>query len=236
MKWFFIPILSLPLLFSCLTKASEESTASDEIVMDTVNSAKTVEESLDTLISSLSDTSFLFLSALSNDFVYDMKYATTDNFLKTRVYSCNQCLIRKEVAVGLIKANDLLIQQGYRIKLFDCYRPLSIQKKMWEVLPDSKYVANPKYGSVHNRGGAVDITLVDTDGNELAMGTSFDHFGVEAHHSYSKLPDTVITNRRLLKETMEAAGFTAIDTEWWHYNYGTSRTNYPISDFETKCN
>ena len=234
MKWLFLTILGLPLFFSCHNKASKESTARAELAIDTVTPAEMVEESPDTLISALSDTSFLFLAMLSGDFVYDMKYATTDNFLKTRVYSCDQCLIRKEVAEGLIKANDLLMQRGYRIKLFDCYRPLSIQKKMWEVLPDSKYVANPKYGSVHNRGGAVDITLVDTDGNELTMGTSFDHFGVEAHHSYNKLPDTVIANRRLLKETMEAADFTAIDTEWWHYNYGASGS-YPVSDFETKC-
>lgn len=234
MKLFFLTILGLHLFFSCHNKASKGSTTSDELAMGTVSATEVVEEFPDALISALSDTSFLFLATLSGDFVYDMKYATTDNFLKTRVYSCDQCLIRKEVAEGLIKANNLLMQRGYRIKLFDCYRPLSIQKKMWEVLPDSKYVANPKYGSVHNRGGAVDITMVDRNGDELAMGTSFDHFGVEAHHSYNKLPDTVIANRRLLKESMEAAGFTAIDTEWWHYNYGTSG-NYPVSDFETKC-
>ena len=106
---------------------------------------------------------------------------------------------------------------------------------MWEVLPDGRYVANPKNGSIHNRGGAVDITLIDMEGNKLDMGTDFDHFGEEAHHAYTKLSEVVIANRKLLNEGMQKFGFTPIRTEWWHYNFGNSK-KYPVSNFKVKCN
>ena len=164
-----------------------------------------------------------------------MRYATNNNFLKSTVYECNACLLRKEVARDLVKANDHFMAKGYRIKLFDCYRPLDVQKKMWKILPDARYVANPSRGSIHNRGGAVDLTLVDESGTELDMGTDFDHFGKEAHHDYQNLDPTVIQNRKLLKDGMEKFGFKPISTEWWHYNFRSTR-DYPVSNFKTKCN
>jgi zinc D-Ala-D-Ala dipeptidase len=183
----------------------------------------------------LPDTAFVDLAAYSSGFVYDMKYATEDNFLKTAVYPCAQCLVRKEVADALIRANEHLSRRGLRIKFFDCYRPLDIQKKMWEIYPNPIYVAKPNAsGSMHNRGGAVDITLVDSAGQELDMGTGFDHFGREAHHAYPQLSDTLRANRRLMKESMEAAGFRAITSEWWHYSFKAS-TTYPLSNFSIPC-
>ena len=178
---------------------------------------------------------FVDISTLSTTFLYDMKYATTDNFLKEKVYDCDACVIRNEVAEALIAANKELITKGYKIKFFDCYRPLDVQKKMWKIYPNAKYVANPyKNGSSHNRGGAVDITLCTLDGKELDMGTSFDHFGEEAHHAYTKLDKQVLENRKLLKTTMEKHGFTAIRTEWWHYNYKNA-SSYGLSNFTTEC-
>ena len=181
------------------------------------------------------DTGFVVMHRFANGFAYDLKYATDDNFLKKAVYTCDHCMLRKEVAEALKQANYTLMRQGFRIKFFDCYRPLSVQKKMWELYPNPRYLANPyTIGSNHNRGGAVDITLVDLEGNELDMGTGFDHFGKEAHHAYLNLPDTVLSNRKLLKETLETYGFNSITSEWWHYNFKSAR-KYSVSNFSVEC-
>ncbi len=183
----------------------------------------------------ISDTSFITMQDYAKDFVYDMKYASPDNFLKSTIYDCDQCLLRKEVADALIEANAAFTEMGLGIKFYDCYRPLSVQKQMWEVFPNPRYVANPyKSGSMHNRGGAVDITLVDSLGNELDMGTPFDYFGKEAHHDYTELPEHILTNRKLLKSTMETYSFRAIRTEWWHYSFRNAR-QYPLSNEQPNC-
>lgn len=177
---------------------------------------------------------FIRLEDIDSTFMYDMRYATENNFINKRVYDCDKCIIREEVAESLVKANNYFKSLGYRIKFFDCYRPLDVQKQMWEVYPNAKYVANPAYGSIHNRGGAVDITLVDEYGIALDMGTTFDHFGEEAHHAYQNLKADVLANRKLLKDGMASAGFSAIRTEWWHYNFGTAK-KYAISNFKVEC-
>ena len=123
---------------------------------------------------------------------------------------------------------------GYRIKLFDCYRPLDIQKKMWALVPNSNYVADPRTGSIHNRGAAVDISLVDAKGMELDMGTSFDYFGVEASHNYTQFSELILANRLLLKSIMEANNFMVFDSEWWHYNLSDG-TKEALSNFKWKC-
>ena len=166
----------------------------------------------------VNDTTFVNLKDYSSDFVYDMKYATEDNFLKAKVYDCAECFLRLKTAVALVEANKEFIKKGYRIKLFDCYRPLDIQKRMWKIVSNPQYVADPAKGSIHNRGGAVDITLVDTYGKELDMGTPFDFFGEEASHGYAKLSEEVKNNRILLKSIMTAVNFNSFDSEWWHYN------------------
>ncbi|WP_016989104.1 M15 family metallopeptidase [Flavobacterium sp. ACAM 123] len=166
----------------------------------------------------LNDTTFVNLKEYSDDFVYDMKYATEDNFLKAKVYDCAECYLRLKTVVALVEANKEFTKKGYRIKLFDCYRPLDIQKKMWKIVSNPQYVADPTKGSIHNRGGAVDITLIDAYGAELDMGTTFDFFGVEASHSYTKLSEKVKENRLLLKSIMTTANFNSFDSEWWHYN------------------
>lgn len=166
----------------------------------------------------VNDTTFVNLKDYSTDFVYDMKYATEDNFLKAKVYDCAECYLRLKTVKALIVANKAFVKKGYRIKLFDCYRPLDIQKKMWIIVSNPKYVADPAKGSIHNRGGAVDITLVDKKGKELDMGTDFDFFGIEASHGYGKLSQKIKDNRILLKTIMTQNGFNSFDSEWWHYN------------------
>lgn len=177
---------------------------------------------------------FVLLRSLSNDFVFDMKYATPDNFLKQAVYDCGECYLRKSTAKALVKANEEFKSLGYRIKLFDCYRPLSVQKKMWKILPGTHYVANPAKGSKHNRGAAVDLTLVDAQGKELDMGTPFDFFGKKAHHTCTTLPKKVLENRKLLKDVLNKYNFKSIFSEWWHYEYRPEMQS-KAEDFQWQC-
>lgn len=180
------------------------------------------------------ENAFVNLKNFSNDFVFDMKYATADNFLKEKVYPCGECFLRVKTIKALLEANKAFMKKGYRIKLFDCYRPLAIQKKMWKLVPDANYVANPKKGSIHNRGGAVDITLVDSLGMELPMGTGFDFFGEEAGHHYQNLSQEVLDNRKFLKEIMLQHNFKSFDSEWWHYNLNNSVAD-KVSNQKWRC-
>jgi D-alanyl-D-alanine dipeptidase len=187
-----------------------------------------------TIDNKIKDTAFVNLKNYSSDFVYDMKYATTDNFLKTKVYDCAVCFLRLKTVKSLLKANKMAMKLGYKIKLYDCYRPLDIQKKMWAIVPDANYVANPLKGSVHNKGNAVDITLVDFEGKEIDMGTEFDFFGKEASHNYEFLSDKIKSNRKLLKKIMNNAHFNALESEWWHYNLKDG-LNDKVSNFKWRC-
>jgi len=182
----------------------------------------------------IADTTFVNLKDYSKDFVYDMKYATDDNFLKAKVYDCAECFLRLKTVEALIAANKDFMKKGYKIKLFDCYRPLSIQKKMWEIVSNPEYVADPKKGSIHNRGGAVDISIVDTAGKEVDMGTPFDFFGIQAGHNYTKLSKKVLSNRKYLKKVMVKNGFNSFDSEWWHYNLKTGLQD-KVSNQKWKC-
>jgi D-alanyl-D-alanine dipeptidase len=183
----------------------------------------------------VSDTSFVNLKEYSQDFAYDMKYATEDNFLKSKVYDCAECFLRYKTVKALILANQRLMKKGFKIKIFDCYRPLDIQKRMWAIVPNPVYVANPSKGSIHNRGGAVDITLVDLDGKELDMGTSFDFFGKEAGHDYPGFSKEIRNNRNLLRKIMVREHFNSFDSEWWHYNF-KSGIKDSVSNFKWECN
>jgi D-alanyl-D-alanine dipeptidase len=182
----------------------------------------------------INDSTFVNLKDFSSDFVYNMKYATTDNFLSAKVYDCASCFLRYKTVKSLIKANEKFKEKGYRIMLYDCYRPLSIQQKMFALVPNPKYVADPKKGSIHNRGGAVDISLVDSEGNELDMGTPFDFFGVEASHDYRQLSEQVIANRKLLRKIMTQNNFKIFDSEWWHYNLKNAQKE-PVSNAKWNC-
>ncbi len=184
--------------------------------------------------SGVSDTTFVNLKDYSGDFHYDMKYATADNFLKAKVYDCDECYLRYRTVKALIAANDIFGKLGYKISIYDCYRPLDIQKRMWKIVSDPKFVAEPAKGSIHNRGGAVDITLLDKYGNPLDMGTSFDHFGPESAHNYNKLTEQQKNNRRLLSEVMVASGFTILESEWWHYDLKGSSAE-KLSNFKWEC-
>ena len=175
------------------------------------------------------------LDTLKDGFTYDIRYASDNNFLKEAFYDCAACYLRPEVAQALKDANHYFCEKGYRIVLFDCYRPVSAQKKMWAVYPNAQYVANPyTTGSVHNRGAAVDISLEKLDGTPVDMGTDHDFFGREAHIDNMTLPEEVLANRKLLQEGMIRFGFETIRTEWWHFNY-KKNYSYKIIDFDFEC-
>jgi len=182
----------------------------------------------------VSDTAFVNLKEYGKDFFYDMKYASENNFLKAKVYDCPECYLRFKTVKALINANKAFLKRGYKIKLYDCYRPLDVQKKMWAIVSNPSYVADPSKGSIHNRGGAVDITITDYSGNELDMGTAFDHFGPEASHNNKNLSAEILANRKILKETMMRNGFKPLNSEWWHYDlYGGSE--FGVSNFNWDC-
>lgn len=170
------------------------------------------------------------LKEFNSHIIIDLKYATTDNFLKQKVYDDTNCYVLKILAQKLDKAQRLLEQDGLGLKVFDGYRPVEVQKKMWNILPDSRFVADPnKGGSIHNRGAAVDLILVDGDGMELEMPTPFDSFAARAYH-FSKEPTSQQrANRMLLRHVMREVGLNYIQTEWWHYQLPDGN-KYPIID------
>lgn len=177
---------------------------------------------------------FTDISTLDPTIKLDIRYATTNNFTKSKIYDCPRCLLRPEAAEAIVKANKALKAKGYALKMFDCYRPRPYQQRLWDKVPNPDYVTPPAKGSMHSRGAAVDLTIVDAQGRELEMGTPYDFFGVEAHTDYTKLPAKVLENRALLRTTLEAAGFKGIRTEWWHFSY--QKRNYALSDYLWPCN
>jgi len=236
-----IYILALSTLCWCCKNKSATRTQNDTIEQDTViinytEPTKNKEEHKNAVpeFSSLPDTLFIRLADYSDGFAYDMRYATENNFLKEKVYDCAECYTRVKTAKALLAANAEFKGKGVKIKFFDCYRPNSVQYKMWEIIPNPQYVANPKKGSIHNKGGAVDITLETLDGKELDMGTDFDFFGKRAYHDMTDLPQQILDNRKILKETMEKHGFWSIRTEWWHYNLSAA-SNDPVANFKWEC-
>ena len=165
----------------------------------------------------------------------ELKYAGTDNFMKEQLYKKTETtFLRKEAVLALAEVQKALTQKGLGLKIWDAYRPYQVTKKMWEPVKDERYAANPKYGSGHNRGAAVDLTLINiTTKAELDMGTGFDHFSDTAHVNFTGLPPAVLANRKLLQSLMEANGFKVLDTEWWHFSLPNAKS-YDILDLTFK--
>ena len=173
---------------------------------------------------------FVELVALDPTFVIDVRYATENNFMKKRVYPVAKAYLRREAAEALVRVQARLKPQGLGLKIYDGYRPLSVQWILWKILPDDRYVANPKKGSKHNRGAAVDLTLVDRNsGAEMEMPTEYDNFTERAWMDDPNCTSAAARNRKTLQTAMIAEGFETIDHEWWHFDYKTWK-RYDISD------
>jgi D-alanyl-D-alanine dipeptidase len=158
------------------------------------------------------------LHTVNNKIALDMRYATDNNFLKRKVYPAARCVLRGAAAQALSQVQNDLAKQGLGLKVYDCYRPLSVQRLMWEILPDSRYVANPTKGSRHNRGAAVDLTLIDRNGKELEMPTEFDDFTEKAFRNSKLASPQAQKNSLLLENAMKKYGFIPLATEWWHFD------------------
>jgi zinc D-Ala-D-Ala dipeptidase len=164
--------------------------------------------------------------------VLDLRYATLNNFMKQRMYPANTqtTYLRMPAAQALARVQRELNAQGLGMKIFDAYRPYAVTVKFWELVHDDRYVANPTKGSGHNRGIAVDLTIIDLASNkELNMGTGFDNFTDSAHRDFVNLPDDVSRNRKLLDQTMIKNGFIPFKTEWWHFSL-TNEQRYEVLD------
>lgn len=162
--------------------------------------------------------------------VLDIRYATTNNFTGKKLYPFAGCYLRRATAEKLATAQAELKPLGCGLKIYDGYRPLSVQRTMWEVFPQPGYVADPKKGSRHNRGAAVDVTLIRlSDSMELPMPTPYDDFTPQAHRNFMALPADVIQNRELLERVLTKHGFVGLPTEWWHFDDANWR-NYPLLD------
>ncbi len=160
----------------------------------------------------------------------EIAYATTDNFCKEQLYPVARCFLRRAVAEAVVAAHKSLASRGLGLKLWDGYRPHSVQYRMWEKSPLPGYVGDPRLGSKHNRGAAVDLTLVDLQtGVEVAMPTPFDEFSPRAGATYTQLPPTALENRAILQEAMLKQGFMTIPTEWWHFDFHTWQ-DFPLAD------
>lgn len=154
------------------------------------------------------------------EIVIDIRYATNQNFMKQPVYNIARPLLRAPAARALHAVQQELAKQGLGIKVWDAYRPYRVTKQMWDLIRDPDFVADPAKGSRHNRGAAVDLTLVDlATGRELEMPTGYDEFSPRAHHNYPRLGKQAMRHRALLREVMERHGFERFPTEWWHYDF-----------------
>ena len=168
------------------------------------------------------------------DIAIDLKYNTLDNSFHQKLYTTDECYLVHGTVRQLAPVQDTLRKLGLGLKIWDGYRPRAVQYLMWEILPDPTYVADPTSGSNHNRGGAVDLTIIRlSTGEELPMPTPFDFFGPEAGHTWTLgLSADVIANRALLRALMETVGgFSRYDSEWWHYDFVPAKS-YPLRDFQ----
>lgn len=153
------------------------------------------------------------------DVVLDIRYATADNFTGKVVYPDTRCFLAEDAARALRGVQATLRGQGYRLKVFDGYRPLSVQRIFWDILPDPRFVADPRTGSKHNRGYAVDVSLVTLEGKAVAMPTDYDDFSECARSDYLGLSKACIQHRAVLRRAMERHGFESFPTEWWHFDF-----------------
>jgi zinc D-Ala-D-Ala dipeptidase len=156
-----------------------------------------------------------------------LAYATPANLTGRPVYRNAQCWLHREAADGLARAISLARPLGLRLRVFDALRPVEAQWMLWQAQPDPEFLADPRRGSPHSRGVAVDLTLLDGAGRELDMGTPFDAFTPQSHHGCTTVSVEAQRNRLLLMGLMTSAGWDFYRNEWWHYQLFEAR-RYPL--------
>lgn len=186
----------------------------------------------------------VLLEDLDPTFIINLKYATQDNFFETAVYPVSECAIKLETGEKLVKAHDIVKEKGYRIKVWDAYRPLSVQDTLYDMFPGTEFVAKPPSPPInsgfkprHNNGMAVDITLVDGDGKKLEMPSEFDDFTERASPTNDYMSKEAKKNINYLMDVMLGLGFRIHGGEWWHYVDGveepTPYLDIPLDAFSS---
>jgi len=183
-------------------------------------------------VASDSNKQMVDLKAFIPNIVLDLRYAGNKNFMQRPMYSgrVTTTYLRLPVAKALAEVQKELNTKGMGLKVFDAYRPYSVTETFWELVMNEKYVADPKKGSGHNRGTAVDVTVIYLSSKkEMEMPTGFDNFTDTAHQSFMQLPFTILENRKFLKDIMGKHGFKPLETEWWHF-YWPDDQNFEVFD------
>ena|SRR5437868_2757800 len=169
----------------------------------------------------------LAISAADHGVDIALAYATANNLTGRPIYRRARCYLHGDAAAALTRAVELARGQDYRLRVFDAYRPTEAQWVMWNHTPDPEFLADPRRGSPHSRGVAVDLTLLDREGRELDMGTGFDAFTPLSHHGSLAVSPQAQANRSTLLGIMTTAGWDFYRNEWWHYQLFNSR-QYPL--------
>ena len=228
-------LLIIVFLFSCNSNSKEiiKGKAASPFVSALINIITKSREPLSEIEKNLLEVGLHDVASLDSTIVVDLKYATTDNFMGMNLYGkLKKAFLQKDVAEKLVEAQKYLkeINSEFSIIVYDAARPKSIQQKMWDTLKITskeklKFVAFPDYGSLHNYGAAVDVSIVDKNQNPLDMGCDFDNMTELASSvnedellKAGKLNNEQIKNRKLLRKVMNHAGFWNIQNEWWHFN------------------
>lgn len=194
---------------------------------------KIVRKTMDYRLGVAADSSRLMVELKDKipNLIYDLRYGGTDNFTGKKLYPQTEyTFLRLLPANALRNVQHDLAEMNLGLKVFDAYRPYSVTVRMWDLIKDERYVANPSKGSGHNRGLAIDLTLVNLKtGIELDMGTGFDNFTDTAGIDFKSLPDSILENRKILRQVMEKNGFKPLSTEWWHFFWPNDK-GYEVLD------
>ena len=212
-----------------------QMTISEEVPVETTEAETTAEAPVETIVNvppkvggllNLNCMDFVDVTLYIPDVYVELRYAQENNFTGERIYNFRDAYVRYGTVQKLQNVCRELAQQGLYLKIWDAFRPTSAQFQLWEVFPDSNYVANPDLGfSSHSRGNTLDVTLVDVWGNELEMPTEFDDFTEAANRDYSKCSEEARKNAQLLEAVMEKNGFHGYWGEWWHF---TDKVQYDV--------
>ncbi len=179
-----------------------------------------------------SDCQLVEVTPQTHGVLIDLAYATPRNFTGKPVYARAVCYMHPDAEKLLRRAAELAVALGYRLKVFDGFRPSEAQWVLWNHTPDPDFLADPRRGSLHSRGVAVDLTLVAENGDDLDMGTPFDAFTPLSYHGDTAIPAAAQRNRFILLGLMSAAGWDFNPKEWWHYQLFDGR-RYPVLSNET---
>lgn len=183
------------------------------------------------LVTRDSSQQLLALQAIIADLKTDFVYATSHNFTHQVLYKDPAAYLRRPAAIALKAAAAAFRKRGYGLLVFDAYRPYEVTVKMWAVVPDNRYAADPRHGSGHNKGVSIDLSLYElATGKPVPMPTGFDNFTQKAHQGYDQLPLNVRKNRELLKTVMSENGFLPLSTEWWHFSFPDPTHKFELMD------